>query len=147
LYPAAMEKADALIASYRVTRPFPKFVVSPSPTFKALEVDVVPMPTDPDDVKEETETAGEPVKFCARPDVSEVAVPVRPVPGPVIVPVDVSEETEMAGDPVKFCARPDVSKVAVPVRPVPGPLNCVDASTVAAEASVAAMFVIPVPVL
>ena len=142
-----MVAAVAVVVSYWVDSPFPKFVVSPVPTFKALDVAVVPMPTDPVDVREETDTAGDPVKFWARPAVNEVAVPVRPVPGPVIVPEDVREETDTAGDPVKFWARPAVNEVAVPVRPVPGPLNAVEASTVAADTSVAWMLVIPVPVL
>ena len=103
-----MVAAVAVVVSYWVDSPFPKFVVSPVPTFKALDVAVVPTPTDP---------------------------------------VDVREETDTAGDPVKFWARPAVNEVAVPVRPVPGPLNAVEASTVAADTSVAWMLVIPVPVL
>ena len=103
-----MVAAVAVVVSYWVDSPFPKFVVSPVPTFKALDVAVVPTPTDP---------------------------------------VDVKEETDIAGLPVRFCARPEVSDVAVPVRPVPGPLNAVEASTVAADTSVAWMLVIPVPVL
>jgi hypothetical protein len=103
--------------------------------------------TAPEDVIDDTETAGAPVKFWAKPDVRALAVPVRPVPGPVMAPDDVTEDTEMAGDPVRFWANPEVKAVAVPVRPVPGPLNCVRASIVEAATSVACILVMPVPVL